>query len=108
MRGDYHDALFNRNSRVVAAIVETSGGIAPGFLAHIGALTRARGSGAVDRTRYGKARLSPRSYFVHHTQQISLAAILGDAEGVLRQVDYMKQQEIGRASDGDGASAAQA
>ena len=98
----------NREPRA-RPIVETSGGIAPGFLAHIGALTRrARGRGAVDRTRYGKARLSPRSYFVHHTQQISLAAILGDAEGVLRQVDYMKQQEIGRASDGDGASAAQA
>ena len=97
MRGDYHDALFNKGGRVVPAIVETSGGIAPNFLSHIGALPRrAKGRGASDRTRYGRARLSPRSYFVHHTQRISLAAVTGDAEGIQRQINYMKQREIGR------------
>ena len=49
-----------------------------------------KGKGAVDRTRYGAARLAPRSYFVHHTQRISLAAVLGDAEGIQRQIDYME------------------
>ena len=37
---------------------------------------RAKGAGASDRTKYGTSRCSARSYVVHHTQRISLAAAM--------------------------------
>ena len=40
---------------------------------------RTKGRGGIDRTKYGQTRASPKSYYVHHTQQISKAAVLFDA-----------------------------
>ena len=47
---------------------------------------RARGKGARDSTRYGRSRTSARSYFVHHTQRLSLAAVLQDARAITRSI----------------------
>ena len=41
-----------------------------------------RGKGAVDRTQYGSTRISPKSYFVHHTQRITKAAVMHDAKAI--------------------------
>ena len=59
-------------------IVETTVGVAPHSRRHCGLLTgrTRRGKGAVDRTRYGSTRISPKSYFVHHTQRITKAAVI--------------------------------
>ena len=68
---------------VVPMIVETTGGVAPHSRRHCGLLThrpaatgRTRGKGAVDRMRYGSTHISPKSYFVHHTQRITKAAVM--------------------------------
>ena len=38
-----------------------------------------------DRTVYGAASASASSFVVHHTQQISMAAVMGDAENINKQ-----------------------
>ena len=73
-------------------IVETTGGLAPHSRRHVGYLTgRAKGRGAVDRTRYGTTRISTKSYFTHHTQQIAKAAVMYDARAILKRVTVLKQ-----------------
>ena len=45
-----------------------------------------RASGTnTDRTVYGAASASASSFVVHHTQQISMAAVAGDAENINKQ-----------------------
>ena len=48
-------------------------------------------AGAVDRTWYGSTRISPKSYFVHHTQRITKAAVMHDAKAILKQVVVLKE-----------------
>ena len=91
--GQYKDALVHTRATVVPMIVETTGGVAPHSRRHCGLLTgRTRGKGAVDRTRYGSTRISPKSYFVHHTQRITKAAVMYDAKAILKQVVVLKQR----------------
>ena len=72
--------------------VETTGGLAPHSRQHVGYLTgRAKGRGAVDRTRYGTTRISTKSYFTHRTQQIAKAAVMYDARAILKRVTVLKQ-----------------
>ena len=40
----------------------------------------------VDRTNYGTLRISPRSFYTHHAQQISKAAALGAARGAAKHL----------------------
>lgn len=46
---------------------------------------------ARDRTKYGSSRRSTRSYYTHHTQRISLAAVISDARNIIDQVNKLKQ-----------------
>ena len=72
--GQYRDAIVNKGSRVIPMIVETLGGVAPHSLAYVGYLAkRAKGKTSKDGTRYGTSRTSTTSFFVHHTQRISVA-----------------------------------
>ena len=87
--------------------LETTGGLAPHSRRHVGFLTgRAKGKGAIDRTRYGSTRISTKSYFTHHTQQMSKAAVMYDAKAIRKQVTYLKQRAFGCAVRGasDGAA----
>ena len=47
--------------------------------------------GARDSTNYGLARVSPRSYYTHHTQRISAAAVRADAKNARVQIACLKQ-----------------
>ena len=97
-KGSYYDALAVKKFRVVPLIVETFGGIAPSARAHIGWLARrTKGRHGRDSTKYGSSRCSPRGFYVHHTQRISLAAILGDAKGIRRKINGIRAQRLGRA-----------
>ena len=83
-------ALVVKRSRVVPLIVETFGGIPPSARAHIGWLARrTKGRHGRDYTRYGTSRASTNSFYLHHTQRISLAAMLGDAKGMRRKLNGM-------------------
>ena len=53
---------------------------------------RARGKKARDGTRYGLSRMSTRSYYVHHVQRVSMAAALGDVNGIHDSVRGLKQR----------------
>ena len=82
--GQYKDALVRTRATVVLMIVERTGGVAPHSRRHCGLLTgRTRGKGAVDRTS------SPKSFFVHHTQRITKAAVM---HAILKQVVVLKQR----------------
>ena len=79
--GDYYDALANKRNRVIVYLVESTGGIAPEPLARIRRNARlAKTKNARDSTKYGEARVSPRSYYTHHTQRLSAAAVRADAQ----------------------------
>ena len=43
-----------------------------------------------DRTVYGAASASASSFVVHHTQQISMAAVAGDADNINKQARKMR------------------
>ena len=46
---------------------------------------RASAKGAIDRTNYGRSRVSTKSYFTHHTQRISTAVVRYDAQNIREQ-----------------------
>ena len=50
------------------------------------------GRGATDRTKYGSTRISTRSFYVHHMQQIVKAAVMYDAMAIRKQVVALKQR----------------
>ena len=58
---------------------------------------RAKGKGAVDRTVYGRTRISQRVFYPHHIQQMAKAAIVGDSRQVRRSNTMLKQRAHGAA-----------
>ena len=105
-KGDYHDALTKKRSRVVAAVIEATGGQSPALRAEMRRLEqRAKGAGASDRTKYGTSRCSARSYMVHHTQRISLAAAMYDAMAIRKRLLGKKQKIAAPAAPTDDARA---
>ena len=52
---------------------------------------RASGRGARDSTKYGKSRTSARTYFRHHIQRIAMAAKLGDANAIYKNIQCRRQ-----------------
>ena len=64
---------------------------------------RAKGAGASDRTKYGSTRASARSFMVHHTQRISLAAVKYDALAIRKKMLSKKQKLAAHAAPTDGA-----
>jgi hypothetical protein len=93
--GAYHDAQFKKRSTVVPFIVETTGGIVPHARVQVGRLARrAEGKGKRDSTKYGSSRTSAKTFFHHHVQQLSKAAVVGDAQAMRREIRAGKQRAI--------------
>ena len=85
--GDYEDALVVKRSKVVPAVIESTGGQSPPLVSQTRRLAeRAKGKGATDRTNYGRTRISARSFEEHHTQRISLAAVMYDAMAIRKRL----------------------
>ena len=61
-------------------LVETLGGIAPPTKQFLHVFAKEAAGSNTDRTEYGAASASASSFVVHHTQQISMAAVAGDAD----------------------------
>lgn len=82
---------------MVPMIVEVTGGITPHALAQVSYLARrSKGGGpGRDHTVYGSSRTSSRDFFTHHSQRIALAAILGDAKAIRREIGDRKQELMG-------------
>ena len=84
--------LLIKRNRVIVWLVETTGGIAPEPLSRLRRNARlAKTKGARDRTNYGISRVSPRSYLIHHTQRISVAAVRANAKNMRDQIACLKQ-----------------
>ena len=65
------------------------------------------GQGAVDRTQYGDTRISTKSFYVHHAQMLSKAAVMHDAKAIRRRITVLKQMAHDHAA-GAAASVGQA
>ena len=63
---------------------------------------RAKKGGGRDGTKYGRSRISATSFFVHHTQQLSVAAQVGDAKAIRRKVTALKMRLIKGALNANG------
>jgi hypothetical protein len=97
-KGHYYDALYVKRLCVVLLLVEATGGVAPGARAHIGKLAkRSSGKNASDRTTYGTTRISTKSFYVHHMQQMVRAAVMFDAMAIRKQITCLKQKVCGAA-----------
>ena len=55
---------------------------------------RTKKGGGRDGTKYGRSRISAKSFFVHHTQQLSAAAQVGDAKAIRRKITELKMRLI--------------
>ena len=53
---------------------------------------RAKAPSARDRTTYGRARNSPRHFYLHHARLIAKAAVVNDAMGIREQVQGLRQR----------------
>ena len=72
--------------------MEVTGALTPrsvGLVVHRS--RRARGKSARDGTKYGDSRMSTKSFYVHHTQRISMAAACGDVRGIFESLRAAKQ-----------------
>ena len=106
-KGHYNDALKNKRSKVVLALVEAFGGANRTMCGYAHSLDkRVRGRGATDRTKYGNARASPRVFRIHHLQQISKAAVVYDARAILKQITCTKQRALDAAAGAAGGTRA--
>ena len=54
-------------------------------------LVLASAKGAIDRTKYGRTRVSPKSFYTHHTQRLVKAAVMEDAKNIRKQVNCHRQ-----------------
>ena len=72
-------------------LTEVQGGIAqPTLTAYRRYAKRARGAGAVDRTKYGTTRRSTQDFFKYHTQQLATAAVVENAKAMVRALTKLK------------------
>ena len=85
-----------KRTRTELTLVEVTGGVAPATRADVRHLARRAGKrGARDGTKYGKTRVSTRSYYTHHIQRLSLTAVLYDAKEIRVRVVVKKQHACG-------------
>ena len=90
-KGDYTDALVNKNNAVVALIAETFGGLGWQLVRTLKFIARtasdvARGR---DSTDYGRARRGP-GHLAFHARRIACRAVYGDATHISGGVNRVK------------------
>ena len=72
--------------------METLGGIAPPTKQFLHVFAKEAAGTNTDRTVYGAASASASSFVVHHTQQISKAAVVYDAMAIRKQIISLRQR----------------
>ena len=97
-RGQYYDAKWVKKAITRLVLVETLGGIAPPTKQFLHVFAKEAAGTNTDRTVYGAASASASSFVVHHTQQISMAAVAGDAGNINKQArkertDWINKQK---------------
>ena len=85
MGAQYYDAKWVKKAITRLVLVETLGGIAPPTKQFLHVFAKEAAGSKTDRTEYGAASASASSFVVHHTQQISMAAVAGDADNINKQ-----------------------
>ena len=105
MSENAHNASFVRALEFVPkkaitrlVLVETLGSIAPPTKQSLHAFSKGSGGHQQQQTRTGRCKVMgrrrrappPLSFVVHHTQQISMAAVAGDAENIKKRARKMR------------------
>ena len=107
-RGDYYDAIKNKNNMVLPLIVETTGGFArhaSRCLAFAARRAKDKKRGR-DSTRYSATR--PTSFKTHHVRTISHAAVFADTVKIKEKAHALKARAFGIASHASVVPAAAA
>ena len=86
-----YDAKWVKKAITRLVLVETLGGIAPPTKQFLHVFAKEAAGSKTDRTEYGAASASASSFVVHHTQQISMAAVAGDAENINKQARNVRK-----------------
>ena len=81
MGAQYYDAKWVKKAITRLVLVETLGGIAPPTKQFLHVFAKEAAGTNTDRTVYVRGE-SASSFVVHHTQQISKAAVAGDADNI--------------------------
>ena len=84
--------------------METLGGIAPPTKQFLHVFAKEAAGTNTDRTVYGAASASASSFVVHHTQQISMAAVAGDAGNINKQARTVRTNWIKNKQAANGLS----
>ena len=85
-------------SRGAVGLISISEWQAPSTRSALGAFARrAKGHGKADRTKYGKARRSTKSYYTHWCQRLANAAAIGNAKAIVDQTTKLKAKVNGAA-----------
>ena len=90
----YYDAKWVKKAITRLVLVETLGGIAPPTKQFLHVFAKEAAGSKTDRTEYGAASASASSFVVHHTQQISMAAVAGDADNINKQARTVRTNWI--------------
>ena len=98
----YYDAKWVKKAITRLVLVETLGGIAPPTKQFLHVFAKEAAGTNTDRTVYGAASASASSFVVHHTQQISMAAVAGDAENINKQARKMRTNWVTNKQTADG------
>ena len=85
--------------QVRLVLVETLGGIAPPTKQFLHVFAKEAVGTNTDRTVYGAASASASSFVVHHTQQISMAAVAGDADNINKQARKERTDGINKQNE---------
>ena len=92
VEGEYDDCLKTGKGICRIVLIEAQGGVSPHTRASVRLQARrASAKGAIDRTRYGRARASPKSFYTHHIQRMSKAVVMEDAKHIRKQVNCHRQ-----------------
>ena len=102
MGAQYYDAKWVKKAITRLVLVETLGGIAPPTKQFLHVFAKEAAGINTDRTVYGAASASASSFVVHHTQQISMAAVAGDAENINKQARKMRTNWVTNKQTADG------
>ena len=95
-KGDYHDAIRNKNNQVLPLVVEVYGGVGrtAARLIRFSARRAQNKKHGRDSTHYSRFRRHT-SYLAHHTRAISGAAVFGDARHIEAAISDLKSAMLG-------------
>ena len=89
--GLYHDAIYNKGHHLLLLISSTNGALNDEAMRYLRRLAKTAGeAGDEDKTKYDTSRRHRLSFFEHHARKLSAAAVIGDAQVILKSTTSIR------------------